>query len=188
MRTISGCEVLRHLENALARVLRAAHETLSLVATEDVIGTAGVQPVVGTTPAMVQKVLTKVLTLFGASVNPATIDAKSLMATINQAKSLVPLPLEPARTVVVTCCPTFGEVLAATSNGAAQWKCPKAKSKPCFSVVKSLSMSQMTKLLMHTARLTCNSTSIACSSGRWMPTRGSRQALPETPRISRSQP
>lgn len=105
-------EIRKHPENAmaLARGLGAVHKSLSLVAEEMAKGSEGMPTIVGNAPALVQEGLSRVLALSGAAIDPGAIDARSLLATIGKATSLLPLPVMPPPPAVVPGCPTFGEV------------------------------------------------------------------------------
>jgi hypothetical protein len=91
-------EIRQRLENALALAngLRAVHDTLLLVTTETAKGPAGMPAIVDNAPALVQQSLSRILALSGAQANPAAIDVGSLLATISQTASLMPLPATPA--------------------------------------------------------------------------------------------
>lgn len=116
-RVVKACatgisEVRKRPENALALAhgLRAVHETLTLVATETAKGPAGMAAIVGNAPALVEDGLSRILALSGVSMDPAAIDAGSLLATIGKATSLMPLPVTPPPRAAASGCPTFGEV------------------------------------------------------------------------------
>jgi hypothetical protein len=110
-------EIRQRPENALApsHGLRAVHDTLLLITTETAKSPAGMPAIVDNAPALVQQSLSRILALSGAQVNPAAIDAGSLLATISQTASLMPLPATPAPSAA-SDCPTFGEVTCSSAK------------------------------------------------------------------------